>query len=283
MAHNYQLPEIQEVSDFTGDSLALAKKAKEISGDSIILCGVYFMAETAAVLNPGRDVIIPDRNALCPLASFATALMVRDWRARYPEHAFVAYVNTTAEVKAEADICCTSANAVEIVKGLPQKKIVFLPDKNLGAYVKRMVPEKEIVLWPGFCVVHEKADPESVLKAKNKHPEAAVLVHPECPSVIIEMADAVLSTGQMFGYVESHALTRDFIIVTEWGIIYSLQKRFGRNFFEPLKRMECANMKRVTVQKLLKSLETLDFKVRVDPTVSLRAVKPIERMLEMVQ
>jgi quinolinate synthase len=241
------------------------------------------MAETASILNPERLVVIPDLNALCPLAAFASGEAVREWRKCYPDYSFVAYVNTTAEVKAEVDICCTSANAVEIVRKIPQKKIVFLPDKNLGAYVRRMVPEKEIVLWPGFCVVHEKADPESILNAKLQHPGSSVLAHPECPAEILDIADAVLSTGQMFDYVERHENISDFIIVTEWGIIYSLNKRFGRNFFEPSRRMECSNMKKITAPKLLKSLETFDFKVEVDPSVAVKALRPIERMLELAQ
>ncbi len=284
LAHNYQLPEIQEAADYVGDSLGLAQKAAKITEPVIVMCGVYFMAETAALLNPGKTVVIPDKDAGCPLADFASEKMVLEWRARYPGHAFVAYVNTTAEVKSAVDVCCTSANAVEIVKKLPQKKIVFLPDKNLGAYVKKMVPEKEIVLWPGFCVVHEKADLESILKAKKMHPQALILAHPECPMEILDTADAVLSTGQMFDFVEKHPENDDFIIVTEWGINYALKKRFNnKNFIEPLKRMECANMKKITLMKLLNSLKTLETRVKVKPDVAETAGKSIERMLEMMQ
>ncbi len=283
LAHNYQLPEIQEAADYVGDSLGLARQARHMPGDIIVMCGVYFMAETAAVLNPGRTVIIPDKEALCPLAGFADKKMVLEWRKRYPDHAFVAYVNTTAEVKALADVCCTSANAVEIVRKLPQKKIVFLPDRNLGSYVKEIVKEKEIVLWPGYCVVHEKADPDSVIKTMKMNPGAAVLVHPECPAEIRGLADAILSTGRMFDYVEKHPEIEDYIVVTEWGINYALRKRFERNFIEPLKRMECRNMKRINSQKLLAGLRTLDYKIEVDPAIAGKSLRAIEKMLDLMQ
>jgi quinolinate synthase len=283
LAHNYQLPEIQDAADYIGDSLGLAKMARQTTGDTIVMCGVYFMAETAAVLNPGRTVIIPDKEALCPLASFANKKMVLEWKKRYPEHAFVAYVNTTAEVKAQADVCCTSANAVEIVRRLPQSKIVFLPDKNLGSYVKEIVTEKEIVLWPGYCVVHEEADPEAVLKTKRIYPMAAVLVHPECPAEIRNLGDVILSTGQMFEFVEKHPEIDDYIIVTEWGINYGLRRRFKKNFIEPLKRMECRNMKRINSRKLLESLRSMDFKIQVDSDVAGNSARAIEKMLDLMQ
>jgi len=242
------------------------------------------MAETAAVLNPGRAVIIPDRDALCPLAAFADKKMILEWRKKYPDHAFVAYVNTTAEVKAEADVCCTSANAVEIVRKVPQSKIVFLPDKNLGSYVREIVTEKEIVLWPGYCIVHEASDPEAVGKTIEANPGAAVLAHPECPPEIRKMADAVLSTGQMFDYVDKHPEIRDFIVVTEWGINYGLHKKFpGRNFIEPLSRMECRNMKKITAGKLLECLRTMKYRVEVDPETAEKSARAIEKMLDLMQ
>ncbi len=158
LAHNYQIPEIQDVADYVGDSLGLAQKASAIKNKRIILCGVYFMAETAAVLNPEKEVFIPDSSAGCPLADFVSPEMLKKWREEYPDHTFVAYVNTSAEVKALSDVCCTSANAERIVRRIKNNKIVFLPDKNLGSYVRSRVPEKEIILWPGYCVVHENAD-----------------------------------------------------------------------------------------------------------------------------
>ncbi len=282
LAHNYQLPEIQDTADYIGDSLGLAQKAASIQSRMIVLCGVYFMAETAAILNPGRDVIIPDASAGCPLSDCASADMVKEWRKLYPDYEFVAYVNTTAEVKALADICCTSANAVKIVRSLDNKKIVFLPDKNLGDYVKINVPEKEIVLWPGFCVVHENASIQAVLKTRDKHPNALIMAHPECRRELRNIADGICSTGQMFKFVEDHPENNEFIVVTEWGINYALRKKFpGKKFIEPNKRMECMNMKKITLEKLYQSLINEKAKVTVDPEIAKKARKSIERMLEL--
>ena len=281
LAHNYQLPEIQDIADYVGDSLGLAQKAVSIRNKSIVLCGVYFMAETAAILNPNKDVFIPDENAGCPLADFATSAMIKKWRAEYPDHAFVAYVNTSAEVKALSDICCTSANAERIVRSVKNKKIVFLPDKNLGDYVKRRVPEKEVVLWPGFCVVHENADFESVLKAKEENPKALVMVHPECRIEIRDMADGILSTGQMFEFVRRHPDIKSFIVITEWGIIHALKKEFPeKDFIEPSKRMECKNMKRITLDKLLLCIREGKSKVTVEESIAIKARLAIEKMLD---
>ncbi len=206
--------------------------------------------------------------------------MVARWRSRYPDHAFVAYVNTTAEVKAAVDICCTSSNAVQVVRSLPQKGVVFLPDKNLGAYVRRMVPEKEIVLWPGFCVVHERAGLDAVLKTREQHPEARLIAHPECPADILEMADAVRSTGGMFEDLAEHPAAKTVIVVTEWGILHALRKAFpDRTFIEPARRMECSNMKKINARKLLSCLKKDRYRVSVDPGIAGKARQSIERML----
>ncbi len=280
LAHNYQLPEIQEVADHVADSLGMARHALTIEEDLVVVCGVYFMAETVSILNPDKRVLIPDTNAGCPLANFAPVEEVRRWRKQYPDHTFVAYVNSSAEVKAEVDICCTSANAVDIVRRVERERIVFLPDKNLGRYVQKRVPEKEIVLWPGFCVVHETADLEAILQTKALHPGALVVVHPECPEEIQEIADGICSTGQMIQFVENHPETREFIIVTEWGMVYALQKKFpDRVFIEPSRRMECKNMKRITIEKLYDSLKEEKFVVKVDEEIRQKAYKSIEKML----
>ena len=282
LAHNYQLPEVQDIADYVGDSLGLAQKALTIKSNTVMMCGVYFMAETVAILNPEKTVLIPDMNAGCPLASFAPADMVRSWRKDYPDYAFVAYVNSTAEVKALVDVCCTSSNAVRIVRSLPNRKIVFLPDKNLGAYVKTQVPEKEIVLWPGFCVVHENTDLEALYKAKETHPEALVVAHPECPQDILHEADGICSTGQMFSFIESKPEVKEFIIATEWGIKHALTKRFpDRVFIEPSVRMECRNMKKITLDKVQKSLEGNAYRIQVDPEISKKAKTAIDLMLAM--
>ncbi|URA10304.1 quinolinate synthase NadA [Thermospira aquatica] len=280
LAHNYQLPEIQDVADHVADSLGMARHALTIKEDLVVVCGVYFMAETVSILNPEKRILIPDTNAGCPLANFAPIEEVRRWRQHYPDHTFVAYVNSSAKVKAEVDICCTSANAVDIVRRVEGDKIVFLPDKNLGRYVQKRVPEKEIVLWPGFCVVHETADIEAIVKTKELHPDALVVVHPECPEEIQEMADGICSTGQMIQFVENHPETKEFIIVTEWGMVYALQKRFpDRVFIEPSHRMECKNMKRITLAKLYDSLKEEKFVVKVDEQIRQKAYKSIEKML----
>jgi quinolinate synthase len=282
LAHNYMLPPVQDCADFVGDSLGLAQKAAGISKKRILVCGVYFMAETAAILNPGKTVLIPDIQAGCPLAGFADAKMVGEWRKNYPDYTFVAYVNTSAEVKALSDVCCTSSNAVKIVKAVKNDKIVFLPDKNLGSYVASQVPDKKIVLWPGYCVVHETADLEAVALAKEKHPAGLSMVHPECPPDLRDMADGILSTGQMFQFVEQHPETREFIVITEWGINYALQKRFpDRVFIEPDRRMECRNMKKITPEKVLNSLKKLVYEVKIKPEIAEKAKVSIEKMLSM--
>ena len=283
LAHNYQLPEIQDIADFTGDSLGLAQRAVNISQKTVLMCGVYFMAETVSILNPDKTVFIPDRDAGCPLSNFAPIEMVLNWRNKYPEHDFVAYVNTSAVVKSVVDICCTSSNAVKIVKSLDNKKIVFLPDKNLGHYVKELVPEKEIVLWPGFCVVHEMIDPETIVDIKKKYPNALVMAHPECRKEILDMSDGICSTGQMIGFVENNPGQKQFIVVTEWGMAHALRKKFpARQFIEPEKRLECKNMKKNTLEKIrdvLKS-ENIENRVVVEPEIAEKARISIEKMLK---
>lgn len=280
LSHYYQQPEVQEAADYVGDSLGLARMAQKAESPVIVMCGVYFMAETAALLNPDKVVLIPDKDAGCPLAEFATASIVKEWRKRYPEHTFVAYVNSSAEVKALSDICCTSSNAVQIVRKLANDKIVFLPDKNLGAYVQKLVPEKEIILWPGYCVVHENADLQKIIKAKNENPDALIIAHPECRNEVLEIADGICSTGQMVDFVNNNMNVRKFIIVTERGMIHSLRKNFkDKIFIEPGSVMQCANMKKITIQKLYDSLLNKVYRVSVSPETAGKARESIEKML----
>ncbi|MGC8764545.1 MAG: quinolinate synthase NadA [Brevinematia bacterium] len=282
LAHNYQLPEVQDVADFVGDSLGLAQQATKVDASLIILCGVYFMAETAKILNPDKKVLIPDRNAGCPLASFANERMVKEWRKRYPDATFVAYVNTTAEVKANVDICCTSSNALKIVNSLDSKRVVFLPDKNLGRYIKERVKDKEIILWPGYCIVHENVNVEDVIAVKERFPDALIIAHPECNKEVVQIADGVCSTGQMFGFVENNPQVKNFIVVTEWGINYALKKRFpDKNFIEPAERMECKNMKKITIEKVLNSLEKEEYEVKIERNIIEKARVSIEKMLKL--
>ena len=219
LAHNYQIGDIQDIADFTGDSLELAKKVVGIDKDIIVFCGVRFMAEMAHMLSPEKKVLIPRIDAGCPMADTINAEDVKELRKKYPNHTFIAYVNTNADVKAEIDICCTSQNALEIVKNVKNDKIVFLPDKNLGNYVKQQVPEKEIILWNGCCNVHNRIRLDEVKAAKALHPESELLVHPECVPEVVEFADKALSTGGMVRYVKT-AEAKSFLIGTEEGMIH---------------------------------------------------------------
>jgi quinolinate synthase len=281
LAHNYQLPEVQDIADFTGDSLELARKAANIDNDIIVFCGVYFMAETASILNPEKNVLIPDIEAGCPLADFATGQQVREWRNRYPDYTFVAYINTTAEVKAEIDMCCTSSNALKVVESVDNDKIVFLPDRNLASYVQRFT-KKEIVCWPGYCIVHQFASLPAILETKEKYPDAITMAHPECPSEILDIADEICSTGQMFQVVEKYKDKERFIVVTEWGMNYALSRKFpDKVFIEPAKRMQCANMKKITLQKVYDVLRNENNRVSVESGIADRAKDVIMKMLAL--
>ncbi len=282
IAHNYQLPEIQDVADIVADSLELARRSKSLEADVIVVCGVYFMAETVKILNPDKKVIIPDVRAGCSLASSITARDVRFLREQYPDYDFVAYVNTSAEVKAEVDICCTSANAVEVVNSLENNKIVFLPDRNLGRWVARSVKGKEIVVWDGFCHVHDAVRRKSVESAKVNHTDALVIAHPECRPEVLELADGVCSTSQMKKFVRERENNKSFIIVTESGMIYPLEKSFpDRKFFHIEPEMVCEFMKMITPEKLLNALENLEYEVEVPENIANKAVRAIEKMINV--
>jgi quinolinate synthase len=280
LAHNYQIPEVQDVADFVGDSLELSRKATEVEAEVIVFCGVLFMAETAKILNPSRTVLIPDRRAGCPMCDMAPAAEVRKRKAELPGVPVVAYVNTTAEVKAEADICCTSANAVKIVNGLPEPRVLFLPDRNLGQWVQRHT-EKEVILWPGFCPTHQRILAAQIRKLKEQHPEAVVVVHPECAPDVIDLADEVLSTGQMMRWARRTA-AREIIVGTERGIIYRLeQENPGKTFLPVTELTICPNMKKITLEKVQWALEDMSFLVEVPEDVAARARRAITRMLEV--
>jgi quinolinate synthase len=280
LAHNYQIPEVQDVADFVGDSLELSRKATEVEAEVIVFCGVLFMAETAKILNPSRTVLIPDRRAGCPMCDMAPAAEVRKRKAELPGVPVVAYVNTTAEVKAEADICCTSANAVKIVNGLPEPRVLFLPDRNLGQWVQRHT-EKEVILWPGFCPTHQRILAAQIRKLKEQHPEAVVVVHPECAPDVIDLADEVLSTGQMMRWARQTA-AREIIVGTERGIIYRLeQENPGKTFLPVTELTICPNMKKITLEKVQWALEDMSFLVEVPEDVAARARRAITRMLEV--
>ena len=280
LAHNYQPPEIQALADFVGDSLELSRTAAASGAEVIVFCGVHFMAETAAILAPGKRVLLPDLAAGCPMAEMINARELRDWKAHYPGRPVVAYVNTTAEVKAESDICCTSANALRVVESLPDPEILFVPDKNLAAYIARR-STKRVIAWDGYCWVHHRLKPSDFQEKKAGHPDAEIWVHPECPPEVIDIADRVLSTGQMVA--EARQTTRSEVIIgTEATMVHRLRRENPRVVFIPAKEAAlCANMKVLTPEKVLRALEEDIHHIQVDPEIAARARGAIEAMIRL--
>jgi quinolinate synthase len=280
LAHNYQNPDIQDIADFVGDSLDLSLKATNTDAKVIVFCGVDFMAESAKILNPEKTVILPDKTANCPMAGMVDAESLRWLIKEHPDADVVAYINTTAEVKALADICCTSANGVKIVKSIAAKKIIFVPDRNLGLYIQKHVPEKEMILWPGVCRTHHDIKKEDVLVLKKKHPAAEILVHPECQPEIIDLADFVYSTNGMVAHAKASP-KKEFIIGTEIGLCYRLEKENPEKRFYPIPSAVCPNMKKTTLEKVLKSIETLEPKIHLPAEIMRNARLPLQRMMEI--
>jgi quinolinate synthase len=281
IAHNYQIPDVQDIADFLGDSLQLSREAAKLDYDVIVFCGVHFMAETAAILAPSKTVLIPDAGAGCPMADMITGEELRRWKAEYPGTKVVCYVNTTAEVKAECDICCTSANVLKVVDSLADDTILFAPDKNLAAYSARF-SDKKIIPWDGYCYVHHNFRAGHVQKKKVLFPEAEVWVHPECRPEVIDLADKVLSTGQMVKETQVTDI-KEVILGTEEGIIHRLHKLNPEIHFVPLKKHAiCSNMKKIDLPKVLRALKEMRVKVDVPDEVSRRAKLAIERMIEIV-
>jgi quinolinate synthase len=280
LAHNYQIPGVQDVADLVGDSLELSRAAARLDEDVIVFCGVDFMAETAAILSPQKTVVLPEKGAWCPMAHMITPDQLRELKALYPDAAVVCYVNSTAEVKAESDICCTSANGIQVVASLDQNQVIFVPDRNLAAYVARHT-KKQIIPWNGYCYVHDHFTPDEVKAARALHPGAEVLVHPECRPDVIDQADFVYSTAGMGRHASSSA-AREFIIGTEVGMIYRLKKENPEKQFYPLsEKAVCQNMKKTNLEKVLRALQTLEPRVRVPEDIAARAKRSIERMLEV--
>ena len=279
LAHNYQRAEIQDVADFVGDSLGLSRQAAATDARTIVFAGVHFMAETAKILAPEKTVLIPEPRAGCPMADMITAEQLRTWRADYPDVPVVTYVNSSAEVKAESDVCVTSANAVEVVRRLGAPKVLFAPDRNLGTWIASKLPDVEFVLWEGFCPTHDQVTAEQVLAARDAHPGAEVLVHPECRPEVTALADAVLSTSQMLARAESSA-AQAFIVVTEEGLLHGLRKAApGKTFVNLTPRMLCPNMKLTTLAKVRDALAYRQFEVDVEPVIAARARTAVERMV----
>jgi len=278
VAHNYQRPEVQDVADFTGDSLELARKCVGIETEVIVFCGVRFMAETAAILNPASTVLLSHPDAGCPLADTIGIESLKQWKHRYPEAAVVAYVNTTAAIKAESDICCTSANGVEAVNLVPNGEILFIPDRNLGHYISTKV-SKRIILYPGFCYVHDSVTAEQVILARQRYPQAKVLVHPECRPEVISLADAALSTSQMLRYAResNHKL---FLIGTEKGMLYLLRKQNPEKEFHSMaNNFICTDMKKTTLETIVKVMQTMGNVVTVPEEIRVKAKQAIDKML----
>ena len=283
VAHNYQRDEIQDIADMTGDSYALACKVKEAPQKVIAFCGVKFMAESASMLSPDKTILLPVEEAGCPLADMATVEKLKRKKEEYPEAAVVSYVNSTAAVKSESDICCTSSNAIKVVKSLKNDKIIFVPDKNLGRYVREHVPEKELILWDGYCVVHMRLTQDEVVKAKALYPEAEFIAHPECRKEVLNEADYIGSTAGMITYAKDSP-KKEFIVGTELGIIYKLQRdNPEKKFYVPTDQFVCANMKLTTLGWLARSLEKMVYKVEVPKNIAIKARKTLERMLEVTQ
>jgi quinolinate synthase len=280
LAHNYQNPDIQDIADFIGDSLDLSLKATKTDASVIVFCGVDFMAESAKILNPTKTVILPDKTANCPMAQMVDTESLGWLIKEHPDADVVAYINTTAEVKTLADICCTSANGVKVVKSRKAKKIIFIPDRNLGLYIQKQVPEKEMILWPGICSTHHNIKKEEIVALKNKHPSAEILVHPECQPEVIEIADYAFSTNGMVSHVKTSP-TKEFIIGTEKGLCYRLEKENPGKKFYPVPSAICQNIKKTTLEKVLKSLETLEPTIELSEEIIQKARIPLQRMMDM--
>lgn len=285
LAHNYQAPEIQDVADCVGDSLGLSQAAAKTSAEVILFSGVHFMAETAKILNPSKTVLIPDLEAGCSLADMVTAEALRQWKAEHPEVVVVTYVNSSADVKAESDYCCTSSNAVAVVESIPpDKEILFVPDQYLGAYVRQKTGRK-IHLWPGYCGVHTTMTPEHLKELRAKYPNAELMVHPECgcSTPLLQQTHAPLYSTEGMCKHPAHSSAKTFLVGTETGILHRLRKEYPDRTFIPLsEEAVCGFMKKNTLEKLVWSLEDMQYEITVSPDIAARAKKAIDRMMAIV-
>jgi quinolinate synthase len=281
VAHNYQRPEVQDIADFTGDSLELARLCVGTKAETIVFCGVRFMAESAAILNSSSLVLLSHPDAGCPLADMIDVETLKQWKERYPEAAVVAYVNTTAAIKAESDYCCTSANGAEVVNAVPNDEILFIPDQNLGHYVSTKT-DKKMILYPGFCYIHDRITAEQVKSAKQRYPQAEVLVHPECRPEVIDLADAALSTSQMLRYAKQ-SNEKTFLIGTEEGILHPLRKQNPEKEFHIVSNnFVCADMKRTTLEMVMETMQKRSNVLSIPEETRIRAKQAIDRMLAIV-
>ena len=283
LAHYYAPAEVQRIADYVGDSFYLAKIAKNSTADVIVFCGVAFMGESAKILNPNKKVLMPDVSADCPMAHMVTEGRIKELREKYDDLAVVCYINSTAELKCQSDVCVTSSNAVKIVKALPNKNIFFIPDNNLGRYVAKQVPEKNVILNHGYCPIHVKVSLEEVLQEKKLHPTALVLSHPECEENILDISDYIGSTAEIIDFAKKSEKD-EFIICTEDGVEFELIKTNpNKKFYFTKTRPCCVDMKRNTLDKLLKVLETEENPIEVDEETRERALLPLNRMLELAK
>ncbi len=281
LAHYYAPAEVQEIADYVGDSFYLAKVAKQSDADIIVFCGVAFMGESAKILNPNKKVLMPEPDADCPMAHMVADGIIEEMRSKYNDLAVVCYINSTAELKCKSDVCVTSSNAIKIVKALPNKNIFFIPDKNLGSFVAKQVPEKNIILNNGCCPIHAKITAAQLQSEKNNHPKALVLTHPECEEEVLEMSDFVGSTAEIIDYAKQ-SKCKEFIVCTEDGVDFKLvTDNPDKRFYYPNPHPCCADMKLNTIEAVLAVLQKEDKEITVNSDVREGALKPLERMLEL--
>lgn len=279
LAHNYQRDEIQEIADITGDSLALSMEAAKTDKQVIVFCGVHFMAESAAILAPEKTVLLPRPDSGCPMADMVTAEGLRKLKAQHPDATVVTYVNSSAAVKAESDICCTSSNAINVARSLPAKKLLLVPDRNLGRFIASHIPEKECICWEGYCPTHERLQVADIQKAKAEHPAALFMAHPECAPEILELADHICSTSGMYEFAAGNP-AHTFIVGTEMGILYRLRKENPhKEFILPSRALICPNMKLTNLEDVLRALQTLEPRITVDEEIRVKAKLTLDRML----
>ncbi|NCD07876.1 MAG: quinolinate synthase NadA [Negativicutes bacterium] len=281
LAHYYVPGEVQEVADYLGDSYYLSKIVTKVDAKIIVFCGVYFMGESAKIMNPEKIILMPDLSSDCPMAHMAQVAKIEDIRKKYEDLAVVCYINSTAEIKANSDACVTSSNALKVVKALPNKYIYFVPDRNLGRYVSQLIPEKTFILNDGYCHVHDKISAEDVLRKKREYPEALIVAHPECKTEVLELADYIGSTSGIINYIEKSG-AKDFIVCTETGVFHELKKiTSGKNFHAASDCQICPDMKKNTLEKVLQTLENLENEVYVDRKIAESSINALERMLQL--
>lgn len=283
VAHTYQIGEIQEIADLVGDSYALAKFCASQEKRTIVFCGVDFMAESAKILAPDKTVLLPERHAGCPMAEMVDPEGLRELKEQHPDAAVVTYINSSAAVKAESDVIVTSSNALKVIRALNRKKIIFCPDKNLGSYVAKMIPDIEVILWNGFCPTHHKIKPAEVAKIKELHPDALLLIHPECTPEVLTYADFVGSTKEIIDYA-TKSEHKKFIIGTEMGVLHPLKRdNPDKTFYLMAAGLVCPNMKKTTLDSVLNCLKTGYYEMNVPDDVALKARKALDRMLELAK